>query len=161
MVLLNTTSFSAVASANFPTSTFTSTYDSYYVEARYTATGLSSMRVRAAGVNASGATDYKFQFNGVYGTGTRLDSGSTGASSIDYFGNVNSGTQIVYVQFWINGISTATPTVGNIACLYNDGTNRHARQGNMWHDLSTAYDSLALINTGTMTGSMTAYGVNK
>ena len=140
---------------------FSSTYDAYYITFAATATGLSSYRNRLSGTDASGATDYQFQYKGTYGAGTDLSGGSTGASSVNYFGNVNSGTQIIYTQFWLNNVAKADVTTGNLMTLYNDGSNRHARTGNLWHTLSTAYDGFSIINSGTMSGTIRVYGHNQ
>lgn len=137
---------------------FNSTYDSYYVSFSSTATGLTSYRNRLSGTDASGASDYQFQYKGTYGAGTDLSGGSTGASSVNYFGNVNSGTQIIYTQFWLNNVAKADTTTGIIATLYNDGAARHVRNGNMWHTPSNAYDGFTIINTGTMSGTIRIYG---
>lgn len=164
MVLLNTTSFSAVSSASLAADTFTSTYNNYKILFRVTSSGGAgyiTMRFRAAGSDNSNPT-YDSQGIGrqVNGVTTNFESandtffyitpkntGDTLAVTLDVFSPKLTNNTILngLVQAVANGTSTST----NFAI---GGTFR----------ATTSFDSLTFISSAsTITGAYSVYGYNK
>jgi hypothetical protein len=155
MVLLNTTSFSAVASVSLPASTFTSTYNSYLINIDVTqSTSLAlNYRLRASGTDASGANynNYSNFVSTVWNGGGNIANGTSGRVVGD-FDTFIVGTMKIYDP------ATAVPTK---FAIDGNGIERFwfASGGN--HTLSTAYDSITfLTSTGTITGSINCYAFN-
>ena len=158
LVLLNTTTFSAVASASLPTGTFTTTYDNYYLSIKFTpSTGINAtIRFRTSGTDNTSAT-YKYimkNFSSASadetyvsrsGTSTELVR-DTGTSQFSYEGVIRN--PMLAVQTYMN--LTGTTNVGN---SYLNSTS---------FDSTTLFDSLTLLaSTGNITGSITVYGYKK
>ena len=71
IILLNTTSFSAVTSVSLPASTFTTTYDRYLIKGNLSCSNATvdiNGRLRTAGTDNSG-TIYNYQYLSSSGTG--------------------------------------------------------------------------------------------
>ena len=164
MVLLNTTSFSAVSSVSLAADTFSSTYDNYKILFRVTSSGGAGyiqMRFRAAGTDNSNPT-YDSQGLGrqVNAVTTSFESGNdtffyitpkntgdTLATSIDVFSPKLTNNTIIngLVQAVANGTSTST----NFSL---GGTFK----------ATTSFDSLTFISSvSTITGAYSVYGYNK
>jgi len=156
MVLLNTTSFSGVASTSFPADTFTTTYNNYFivVDAATAGAGYLQFRLRAAGTDATG-NNYNFSYVRVIAT---TASGNTTTQTQFPFPHSGSITNN-YGTLYVYNPKLAVPTGFMANSLANaDGV---AITGGM-HTLSTSYDSITLFtSTGNMTGSISIYGVNK
>jgi hypothetical protein len=158
MVLLNTTSFSAVSSVSLAASTFTSTYDNYVVIYKFTATASAALRarLRVSGTDASGANYNEMDVT----TGTASGPSRQGTSN---------GTEWNMVNLAISSINSLNLTFLDPAkALPTTMTgfgNRNAAEGFTYtkdHTLSTAYDSFTIYATGgTITGAYSVYGYNK
>jgi hypothetical protein len=161
LVLLNTTSFSGVSSANFPDGTFSATYQNYRIVINAilnsgTATLYGRLRVGGSDNTSS-----------VYQIQRLISSGSSTPASY------NSGDTTLWDDF--GALATvpipqsvdlfqpfeATPTVfSSIYKTGSSGANLRCMTGN--HSNSTSFDSLSIIaSTGTITGTMSAYGYAK
>jgi hypothetical protein len=157
MVLLNTTSFSAVASISAPASTFTSTYKNYRVLVNATsvsATELIYLRVRAAGTDLTTNT-YKWAIvNNSYTNSSTADgSGSANVIQIAYSPTTNSR-----FHFDIYNPQTAN----NTFATYQMATSSQTWVGGGMVNNTTSYDSFTLLMVaGNMTGSMSVYGYNE
>jgi hypothetical protein len=160
LVLLNTTNFTAVASQALPTGSFTSTYKNYQIVLRYTqntSNATLSARMRANGVNATGA-DYSF-----FGSTSGYSAGPTRV-------NVTGGTS------W----GLVTPVAGNIATVIFDITSPQVANQTVafmkifstsagddvnisaQHGQGISYDSIDFIAAaGTITGQVSVYGYNE
>ena len=157
MVLLNTTSFSAVSAVNLPAGTFSATYQNYRILFVFqNSTSIShTIRLRVGGVDASGAN---YNTKGLF-------SGSTGS-----VGNINVAGGTSWYGFTTSGGATITldlyrpfdtSTTLGFGTHYGDGSGDQ-RLSHLDHSLSTSYDALSLIcSTGNITGTVRVYGYNQ
>ena len=159
LVLLNTTSFSAVSSVSLPTSTFSSTYDFYKVNflinASSTAINLTT-RLRASGSDISTSS----YFDTVTRTVNATVSGFTnsGTTAWDY-GSVASGIKIS--EFTLYPFTTGIKYMQETSYFY-DGTNYRQYNAGHQNNSATACDSMSIIlSTGTISGFYSVYGFNK
>jgi hypothetical protein len=159
LTLINTTSFSGVASQSAPASTFTSTYKNYMAIINvYSDTNRSlSMQFRASGVNK--ATGYYGNAIQMIYTSTTVTGQATNNQSSFYIGETISPTLE-------NGLTLYffNPAVATTRSLYSahgfNGDNFSSRGGQQID--SEAFDSFTIFpNAGTITGSFSVYGVNK
>jgi hypothetical protein len=161
MVLLNTTSFSAVSSISLPQDTFTSTYDIYRIIFYGTATSSSgtvySLRLRAAGVDAT-AANYQQMSTGINRSGSADNNAQFGTTSLSIIG-VSGSLGFV---FDIIGPKATRVTTLNGAFAVDNSSTYVARNFNALHDLTTSYDSLSIFPAaGTITGKVQVYGYNQ
>jgi hypothetical protein len=166
MVLLNTTSFSAVASQALPASTFTSTYDNYKIILKLSATtadGNIFAKFRASGVDAS--TGYYYATYGITSAGA-LDNRADNTPTTNFFvatQDTGSSAKPTYVVLDIFNVFAAEPTTVIMnSMLSNSAGVPLFITGGALHTTSTSYDSLNVIPAaGNFSGSMTVYGYNK
>jgi hypothetical protein len=157
MVLLNTTSFSAVASASLPANTFSSTYTNYRlivnIDAASTDSQILTVRLRAAGTDATGSNYSWALVKNAYTTSGTFD----GATQTSWIVG-NSGVTNANFAFDLLQPFNAEPTnISGYAIQSSDIFFVAAK-----HTLSTSYDSATiLIGSGTMTGSYSIFGYNK
>jgi hypothetical protein len=157
MVLLNTTSFSAVASHSLAANTFTSTYRYYRIVADVSGstTTTFSLRFRASGVDKT--TSY-------YGNSLQMIYTSTSSSSGGATNN-GSGVQLPAVGAVRNLVTMdiANVNLTSRTLITNQGFggdnflfyNAHVL------DDSVAYDSATFLpGSGTITGQYSVYGYN-
>jgi hypothetical protein len=160
LVLLNTTSFSAVSSFSLPTDTFTSTYDIYRLIVNFvpSANDEIKLRMRLAGTDASGA-NYDTQW--VQGGGASLATArSTGQTSAGITFGGTSSRNLICLEICAPKI--ATPTVFRAVNQVNDGSDIFWRDYGARHQVATAYDSLTILTgSGTFTGKYSVYGYNQ
>jgi hypothetical protein len=161
LVLLNTTSFSAVAAASFPTSTFTSTYDNYKIFANFVgSTGIGvGIRIRNAGTDETGSYYY---FNRIFAqSGSTSITGYTGDPATRMtIGEANTGNIVMEILYANPAASKTKNLIVNING--HAATESYLGYANGFVDRTTAYDSLTILpDTGTITGTMSVYGVNK
>jgi hypothetical protein len=164
LVLLNTTSFSAVASQNIP-SVFSATYDSYSIV--FTFSG--STNARAAFRVSSGASPittstyaYKTIGSGTNAT-TIVNTNSSSGTFID-MGDItsNAATGFIGGSMTVSNVFAATRTAISGTCMgaTTGDIFLYAFGGENLN--STSYDGFALTcSTGTITGSVSVYGYNK
>jgi hypothetical protein len=163
MVLLNTTSFSAVAAVSLTADTFTTTYNNYRLHITLTAKTVSdsvNIRLRAAGTDATGSNYVRSGFEAKVGTFGNI---SSAATTLWDLGSVNSAAanRTLYALDIAN-IKLAQPTVLTGTAAVQDPTNFAMYGYSFLHDLATAYDSLTIyVTSGTFTGSVSVYGYNK
>jgi hypothetical protein len=157
LTLLNTTSFSAVASASLPASTFSSTYTNYRlvvnIDAASTDSQILTVRLRAAGTDATGSNYSWALVKNAYTNSGTFD----GATQTSWIVG-NSGVTNANFAFDLLQPFNAEPTnISGYAIQSSDIFFVAAK-----HTLSTSYDSLTiLIGSGTMTGSYSIFGYNK
>ena len=171
MVLLNTTSFSGVATQSLPDNTFTSAYDRYILHINLTSVtttdGFLTIKLRAAGTTTTGS-DYFYS-----GTSTRQDATTTD--------NGNFNTNIGYFPGFISSLADFEPTFATVTIANPFLSVRTAFTGHMagstavagvgqfmttvtsgFHNLANSYDSATLVaSAGNLNGSITVFGVNK
>jgi hypothetical protein len=165
LVLLNTTTFSAVASASLPTSTFTSTYDNYRIIFQTTAQATSDyvyLRMRSSGSDDTGS-NYAYAAYGWQGSGSQTNEGSTGTTSERMaYSSLNTGIRNIVLDVYLP--NTTDRTTWNYQAIYEDSGSPNAilsQHGGGVMRTATQYDSLTFFKSGTFTGKITAYGYSK
>jgi len=158
MVLLNTTTFSAVASQSF-NNVFSATYTNYRIVFNVEHTvGLVvlNFRLRVSGTDATGA-NYNFQTlsgdNTISGGRSQNQTSSEIALISTSVGN--NGSTDIYRPFLTNQTSFITQTIS----AYNSPYGRI-----YWgeHTPATSYDGFTIFPpSGNMTGTVSVYGYNK
>ena len=162
LILLNTTSFSAVASQAI-TPVFSSTYQNYKIILTITANSGSNttrIRLRSGATNATGSNYGRAGYYN-YTANTSGTLSQAGATSMD-LGNQNSAAaaRTVYVMDMANPFLAQETTVTGSWGVQDTS-------GFLWagfsflHDLATSYDGFAIIvDAGTITGKVSVYGYN-
>ena len=160
LVLLNTTSFSAVSSVSLPANTFTSTYNNYEIGYNFIASGAPTItgRLRAAGVDNS-STNYRRANYEAVPVSSSTNTGET--SWIVGEANSTDGQRRTLTFRLCDPATSGRYTSAFITYLSNvNGTPYPIIR---WHgvDVTTAYDSMTFIaSTGTITGSISVYAYN-
>ena len=158
MVLLNTTSFSGVASISLPAGTFTSTYNNYKIILDMKADSSNAdtfMRVRASGTDLTTST-YKYGrvFVGVY-AGVPLGSENEITST-----QINIGSTVTTAGVGGNQhIEIQSPMLATRTNIKSIGVGNAVHLGGGVVDNTTAYDSITVYCSGqNITGTIRAYG---
>ena len=162
LVLLNTTSFSGVATISVPANSFSATYDNYLIN--FVSTGSTSstfyMRLRAAGVDSATAIYHwaagRFRSDGVASnTNNNADTGFAFAYSEQAFAASMFLLTPYLLQKTLLVAPAASGTSGNLSY---SGT-----YSGLHENTTTAYDSCTFYNANAanMTGSVSVYGFNK
>ena len=166
MVLLNTTSFSAVASQSI-NNVFTTTYDSYKIILDLTAVSgdlVLYMRMRASGTDNSG-TVYSLGYNYRSRAGT-----SSGYNNNDAtFWGILQGSNAEPGHNYIVSLDMTSPALAQRTLFAANGYTAQGTDDVMYgfsgggmHAVETAFDGFSLItSTGTVTGRVSIYGYNK
>ena len=167
LTLINTTSFSAVASVSLPADTFTTTYDDYRVILKLTATSVDNqvvyLKLRASGTDSSAS--YYWNRYGTY-TGNGTPGGTVAANN-----SAGIWLQSTYSTAFFPTIGRidlfqpklATKTAMLISTSHNSGGGEAAVfDGGGFHNAATAYDSASFsVTSGTISGSVLVYGMAK
>jgi hypothetical protein len=157
LVLLNTTSFSAVSSFSLPANTFTATYNAYRIvlHANSVSTTLTvTARLRAAGTDES-ASQYFYGGNRRYfnGTAGSINANPTTSWAV-YEPNIDLG------GFTMDVVNPFLSQKTYYNCLAAGHDAGFVTSGAL--NLNTSYDSMSFIaSTGNMTGTYSVYGYNK
>ena len=161
MVLLNTTSFSAVASQSI-NNVFNATYRNYRILIDAEGAGSSTdlqLRLRVGGVDASGANTYRrtvLDVNGSSVTANRND------NSFALLGEVNSNDG---APSWFV-IDITQPFLANetnwMSINSRNQLNSFLSIVAGYHDVTTSYDGFTIFTAGgtNMTGQVSTYGYN-
>ena len=154
MVLLNTTSFSGVASQSF-NNVFSATYQNYKMVLNISASSGSDLTVklRASGTDAS--TNYNRYGIAINSAGATTNYGSATAGGFFYLAqqsSIDTGCEFnLYSPF------ESTPT--KFHAISSGGTSPVFIGGR--HTTSSSYDGFSLLpDSGTITGIMRIYGFN-
>jgi hypothetical protein len=160
MVLLNTTSFSAVSSVSLPANTFTSTYDNYRI--LFNINSSSTTMTYSLRFRTSGSDNTTANYNYV----NRFSSSATGADVIAQGRSqtsallVNTGTAF----FPVFSFDLLNPKDANFTRGYFQATTEigNSYTGFCAFGLTTSFDSATLfVSTGNITGNVSVYGYNK
>jgi hypothetical protein len=157
LVHIETRNLSAVTAESF-NNVFSATYDNYMLFYRFDTSinGNGSLRLRAAGTDASGATDYAWTKVFLSGTGTYINNGgSTGDSSARLIVTANVGPSSGSV--FIRSPFLSTNTHGNSLGVYTTISD----DGFFMHKLNNSYDGFTLTFSGAITGEISIFGVRK
>ena len=163
LTLINTTSFSAVASASLPANTFSATYDMYKIILEITnasATGYFTSRLRASGTDNT-TSNYSCCFSFMSHTANSIgdDFGGASQTSFNKFSYLSSGGKLYADITLFNPFKSSETTY---AGFFTTTANTETWWGGGRFNATTSFDSLTLIpSSGTITGNMSVYGVNK
>ena len=166
LTLINTTSFSGVASQSF-NSIFNSTYDNYKIILDLTAVSgdlVLYMRMRASGTDASGI-DYSLGYN--YRSRAGASSGYNNNDATFWGILQGSSSELNHnylVSLDMNSPALAIRTLFAANGYTAQGTDdvMYGFAGGGMHAANTAYDGFSLItSTGTVSGKVSIYGYNK
>jgi hypothetical protein len=163
LTLINTTSFSAVASTSFPTDSLSATYENYrivfYISDNTIATGL-NFRLRTT-VDETGS-QYYYNVRRGRASGVGL-ADSTGNPTTSFA--INSvpgaaGRQISGVIDLIAPQLTGITTM-SFSAVGTDGTSQISSNGAGYLNTATQYQSATFfVASGNITGKMALYGYN-
>ena len=155
MVLLNTTSYSAVASQSF-NDVFSSTYDNYAIVFTNTNSNntMFNLRFRVSGADNTAAS-YAYQHLTVDGTGV-TGARSLAQTSINVY-NQNSTSLVTGVIDVFSPNLAAQTQLKIRSAMYGNSTD-----GAFYHVSSTVFTGFSVYpTTNTMTGTVSVYGYNK
>jgi hypothetical protein len=161
--LLSKTDFSAVASASLAANTFSADYRHYRIRVEITQVSTTltvNFRLRAAGADASGATDYDIGNTTAQSDSATVVVDSTSTSSGMLGVDLNATTDRAAMDFMLYAPQIATPTLwAGTTIVYNEAADTVGGVISGAHGLSTAYDALTILaSTGNISGSIWVYG---
>jgi hypothetical protein len=155
LTLINTTSFSAVASQSI-NDVFSATYDNYFIQGNFTPASGQEIyyRLRVSGADATGSNYANQQFKGVSSSSI-----ADAATTTNGLFSVNSSTRHVASAFFYSPFG-AVPTF-SLSNFYNLAPA--VGQLGVNHTLSTSYTGITFYtSTGAnMTGTVSIFGVAK
>ena len=139
---------------------FTAEFDNYRIVTRITSKTAIDLwaRLRVAGVDQAGTTDYRNQFSYSSGGATATTAASNAAAAILGQGSLAEAfNEATIASPWLTA-----PTIFSTRHEENNGTTSFSLSGGARHGLSVSADGLTLIPsaTGTMTGTLRIYGYN-
>jgi hypothetical protein len=161
MVLLNTTSFSAVSGISFAANTFTSTYNNYrIIFSKLIASGNvdTYMRLRAAGSDNT-TSNYSWSYTGARSNNTTFSNGGAAQS----FFNIGSTRSVEYGGFSLDLYSPQSTQFTGLTAQWNGGETSHSNFGTTGgcFTATTSFDSASFyLSSGTWTGSYSVFGYN-
>ena len=162
LILINTTSFSAVASQSV-NDVFSATYVRYLILANFSgsATGQTGFRLRVSGSDAT-ASDYAFT-NIRSNTSSDTVTGNDRSSSTVYYAPANiTADYRAPFELWVTNPFIAENTF--FKSFYTQINGTHAYQGITAgnHKLNTSYTGFTIFPpSGNITGSISVFGVNE
>lgn len=162
LVLLNTTSFSAVASQAI--TQFSAAYENYTVLIRITAhnttAGSHFIRMRSGSTDDTGNNFYIGGALNRVNTSTISGSNQNGASSFTIGDGVTTNTNNFYIVDFISPFLAQKTGISSRG-LGEDTTTMYSIAKNGGHNLANSYDGFNLIaGAGTITGKLAIYGYN-
>ena len=166
MVLLNTTSFSAVSSVSLPNSTFSATYQNYKIHIQLTANSTDQvlqMRMRASGSDNTG-NQYNMASTGKTVAAAAFEYYANGATTwqIGQTDGGNSGTGYFVQWDVMNPFDTKKTIIQGFSTGVSNTGSIYTFQGGGIHYTDLSFDSLSIYpDTGTISGSIVTFGYNK
>lgn len=164
LVLLNTTSFSAVSSASLANDIFTSTYTNYRIIVSQVSTSANvtlSLRMRAAGVDNT-ANEYQgYQLLYTGGGITNILSNDPG-TSLSITQTASANTNQTLLNFDIGQPKLTTPTLisGTQSSIATGGSRIFGWLSGV-HRTATSFDSISISpSSGTLTCTISVYAYN-
>ena len=155
LVLLNTTTFSGVASQSV-NNVFTSTFRNYriFINAKHTADADITVRLRAAGTDLTSNSYYRGRY--YVGVTSSLAAGNDNNGLDTSWGTTSIGTMAGEIIMDI-----ANPQTSEVTTALTMATGRYfIILGHSLNNINTSYDGFSVISSGTMTGSVSVYGYN-
>ena len=161
MVLLNTTSFSGVASQSV-NDVFSATYDRYLITTNISSASANIdilFRLRVSGSDATGS-NYSYAGSGWRATNAQFTPVSTGTTSFDIGRGGVAYVDAARLDVVNPFLAVKTVVLGQYGAVDSVSTFVNPFAGN--HDLTTSYTGFTIFpNTGTFSGSVSVYGYNK
>jgi hypothetical protein len=164
MVLLNTTSFSGVASQAV-TPIFSATYNSYRILVTIssnTVDGFLYIKLRSGATDASTNYDYALNYTGT--NSANLPDGGTGQTNGMVMSTIDAGlTDVCFFSIDMNNPFAAKITSANFTSTttFQTGVKQNV-VGSNWHTTAASYDGINIISSaGTITGRVQIYGYNQ
>ncbi len=157
LVLLNTTSFSAVSSQSI-SDVFSTTYNNYKILLKGTTTGNTAInfRMRVSGADATGA-NYTFQT--IDASGSNIVTSQTASATSANFAAL--ATDMSNAQMMLFSPFLAEATSFHTLSAFNVGGARYYQYAGS-HSLATSYTGLTIATaSGSMTGTISIYGFKK
>ena len=165
LTLLNTTSFSAVNSVSLPTGTFSSTYQNYKIILNITTASTNDYfgaRYRASGSDISTGA-YQSSYLNVNIAAATSGLGSSGSNQTTF---TRMGYHLAFQPFyfeatwWSPNLAVSKGYTGTALQIGTDG-GEHFYTGGSFDD-NTIADSVSFFPiSGTFTGTLYCYGINK
>ena len=156
MVLLNTTSFSAVASQSF-NNVFSSTYDNYKILVTLSSTTDADLQIRFRVSGADNSTANSYILQRISANSTTVAGVRTTANYFQGFNIYNDDTNAFELNLFRPFLTK--PTLFNASLMY--GLNGGMLQNYVGqHNQSTSYDGFTMYGP-TVTGTISIYGFNK
>jgi hypothetical protein len=163
MVLLNTTSFSGVASQAV-TPVFSATYQNYLITLTLSgaaADGVVFMKLRSGATDAS--TNYNWAFVGYSTASADTNTAATSSASGLLLCSTELDLNKAYYSATVNIFRPFEAVVTAYSALLTGSTSAAApmtRSGGGWHTTESSYDGFNLIGPGNITGVVKTYGYN-
>ena len=164
LVLLSTTTISAVSSTSAPANTFNANYENYLVLVNLTANSANDgdiyLRLRSG--SSDQAASYYWGRRGWTSLGAGTDGSGSNSSAIVVMtmDAGNTGNQHIQLNIFSPFLSQKTKASW-IGTAQTDTGVFYGQFGGAFLDNTTSYDSFSLVNqNGTSTGKMTVYGYN-
>jgi hypothetical protein len=160
MVLLNTTSFSAVASQSF-NDVFSANYDNYIIKGTFTNSAATDNALRFRVSGSDNSTNNYYWQQGTFSSTSITGSRGSGVSNV-YIGSSNLGSiQVINLSILRPNLLVPAGIIGQAT----RETNFTAIAGNVIYgglDKNTAMTGFSIIpSSGTITGTIYVYGENK
>ena len=161
MVLLNTTSFSAVSSQSI-NDVFSSTYDNYRIICDFTgSTGTNNnMRLRVSGADDT-TSNYMRQY--IYSSSTTIAAARSNSQSTWLLGDHDGSNRTVNIVDLISpNLARVTGGVHFSAMYYNSSSANAWLQNGLGFNAATQFTGFTIYpSSGTITGTVSVYGYNK
>ena len=160
MVLLNTTSFSAVASQSI-NDVFSTTYDNYRIIADFAgSTGTNNnLRLRVSGADNT-TSNYMRQY--IYASSTTLAAARSNSGSTWLLGDHGTSRTVNIVDLIAPNLAQVTGGIHFSAMYYNSSTENAWLQNGLGFNAATQFTGFTIYpSSGTITGTVSVYGYNK
>ena len=160
LVLLNTTSFSAVSSQSI-NDVFSSTYDNYRIVADFVgSTGTNNnMRLRVSGADNT-TSNYMRQY--IYASSTTIAAARSNSQTTWLLGDHGTSRTINIVDLVSPNLAQVTGGIHFSAMYYNSATENAWLQNGLGFNATTQFTGFSIYpSSGTITGTVSVYGYNK
>jgi hypothetical protein len=164
MVLLNTTTFSAVSSQAV-TPVFSSTYQNYLISLSLSGASADSvvyLKLRSGATDAS--TGYSWAYVGFTVASLDTNTGLTGQTLGFVMCSLEADLNKAYYSSTANLFRPFESTITAMSAIHTGSTTAASimtRSGGGWHTVESPYDGFNLVTTtGTITGTVRTYGYN-
>jgi hypothetical protein len=160
LTLINTTSFSAVASQSI-NDVFSSTYDNYKIIVEFTgSTGTTNqMRLRVSGADNT-TSNYTRQT--IYSASSTLTSARSTSQNTWFLGDHGTSRTVNIFDLISPNLAQVTGGVHFAAMYYNSTTENAFQQTGLGFNAATQFTGFTIYpSSGTITGTVSVYGYSK